>query len=88
MLEKFVGMTEVQIRVRYSLLSNTDKEQFQRELLPFMNMLAKTMLDSGAVVKPTDEVKAVACKEIGCTGVDENCPGNPKCSMLRKVMEE
>lgn len=51
MLEQFIGMTdEMQIRIKYATLSDTDKEQFQKELLPFMNMLAKTMISTGVLV--------------------------------------
>lgn len=52
MLEQFVGLNEGQIQIKYAALQETDKEQFRKELLPFMNMLAKTMIDSGALVKP------------------------------------
>lgn len=51
MLEQFAGLNEGQIQSKYAALDKTDKEQFRKELLPFMNMLFKTMLDSGAVVK-------------------------------------
>lgn len=57
MLEQFVGMTdEWQIRMKYSALSDTDKEQFQKELLPFMNMMAKTMLAAGVFEKEKELV--------------------------------
>jgi len=52
MLEQFTGLNEGQIQTKYAALDETDKAQFRKELLPFMNMLAKTMIDSGKLVKP------------------------------------
>jgi hypothetical protein len=28
------------------------------------------------------------CKEIGCTGTRLDCPVNPKCNILRKIIKE
>lgn len=25
------------------------------------------------------------CKAIGCSGIDDKCPGNSKCKILRKI---
>lgn len=46
MLEQFEYLTEAQIRVKYCLMSEKEKINFQELLLPLMNMLAKTMMDA------------------------------------------
>ena len=28
------------------------------------------------------------CKEIGCSGINSKCPGNPNCTIIRKVIDE
>jgi len=29
---------------------------------------------------------ASICKEIGCSGMDNKCPGNPDCSIIKKIL--
>jgi hypothetical protein len=60
MLEQFEHLTEAQIRVKYSLLSEEEKTAFQQHILPLMNMLAKTMIAAGVNdCFRSDEVKDV-----------------------------
>lgn len=33
----------------------------------------------------TPEMLKAICRVIGCSGVDNLCPGNPNCTILRKI---
>jgi hypothetical protein len=33
----------------------------------------------------TPEMLKAICRVLGCSGMDKKCPGNPDCSILRKI---
>jgi len=31
---------------------------------------------------------SAACYDLGCSGVNKDCPGNPKCAILQKIFKD
>lgn len=63
MLEKFEYLTEAQIKLKYALLSDEEKELFVQHLLPLVSICFKTMMGDKDFKQEITGVKNAEIKE-------------------------